>query len=114
MARRLAGLSTRFFRTLAWRTLRKDRLRLLQNPTNNQSLFMRDAIMSLPTGAGKELVPRKLHYCWFGGKEKTDLVRFCAETWRRYCPDFEIKEWNESNFDVDGHPIAAAAYRHKK
>ena len=46
------------------------------------------------------MIPRKIHYCWFGGKEKPQEVLRYIETWRRHCPDYEIKEWNEENFDV--------------
>ena len=42
-----------------------------------------------------------IHYCWFGGKPKPKIVRQCMESWKKYCPDWEIREWNESNFDVN-------------
>ena len=41
-----------------------------------------------------------IHYCWFGGAEKSDIINKCIESWHKFCPDFEIKEWNETNFDV--------------
>jgi hypothetical protein len=46
------------------------------------------------------MIPKKLHYCWFGKKEKPALIKRCIESWKKYLPDFEIIEWNEENFDV--------------
>jgi len=46
------------------------------------------------------MIPKIIHYCWFGGAPKPKLVQDCIASWEKYCPDFEIKEWNESNFDV--------------
>ena len=42
-------------------------------------------------------IPRILHYCWFGPDELSDLHQRCIQSWRDYCPDFELKEWNEKN-----------------
>ena len=49
-------------------------------------------------------IPKILHYCWFGGKPKPPLVEKCIRSWRKFCPDFEIREWNESNFDLEQVP----------
>ncbi len=49
-------------------------------------------------------IPKVLHYCWFGGNPKPDLVLKCIESWKKVMPDYEIKEWNESNFDINSHP----------
>ena len=46
------------------------------------------------------MISKIIHYCWFGGGEKPELVRKCIASWEKYCPDWEIKEWNESNFDI--------------
>lgn len=59
-------------------------------------------------------IPKKIHYCWFGGKEKPQEVMDYIATWRKFCPDYEIKEWNESNFDVQSCRYVAEAYAHKK
>lgn len=59
-------------------------------------------------------VPHIIHYCWFGGNPKTELVQACIDSWKKYCPDFELVEWNESNFDVECIPYTAAAYKDKK
>lgn len=45
-------------------------------------------------------IPKTIHYCWFGGKEKPEIVKNCIDTWKLKLHDYEIKEWNESNFDV--------------
>lgn len=43
------------------------------------------------------MIPKKIHYCWFGGKPKNQLAEYCISTWRKIHPDFEIIEWNEDN-----------------
>ncbi len=57
---------------------------------------------------------KKIHYCWFGGNEKSPLIKKCIESWRRYFPDFEIIEWNESNFNVNINRYSSQAYELKK
>ena len=47
------------------------------------------------------MIPKVIHNCWFGHNEKPELVKRCIESWKKYCPDYEIKEWNEDNFDVN-------------
>ena len=49
-------------------------------------------------------IPKIIHYCWFGGKPKPELAEKCIRSWKKYCPDFEILEWNEDNFDVTTAP----------
>lgn len=58
----------------------------------------------------KPLIPKKLHYCWFGGKEMSDLHKRCMESWHKYCPDYEIKEWNETNCDISEAEYTRQAY----
>jgi len=60
------------------------------------------------------MIPRKIHYCWFGGGAKPALVRKCIASWRRFCPDWEIVEWNESNMGVARSRFAADAYAARK
>lgn len=50
-------------------------------------------------------IPKIIHYCWFGGGPKPKLAQKCIASWKKYCPDFEILEWNESNFDVSAAPL---------
>lgn len=57
------------------------------------------------------MIPKTIHYCWFGGKSLPRSARKCIESWRRMLPDYEIREWNESNFDVDAIPYTLHAYR---
>ena len=55
-------------------------------------------------------IPKTLHYCWFGGKPKPPSVRRCLASWRRFCPDYEIIEWNEQRFDVNAALYTRQAY----
>lgn len=50
-------------------------------------------------------IPKRIHYCWFGGKPKPPLAERCLKSWKRFCPDYEILEWNEHNFDVSSAPL---------
>lgn len=49
-------------------------------------------------------IPKIIHYCWFGGKPKPPLAEKCIKSWKKYCPDYQIIEWNEENFDVSTAP----------
>ena len=60
------------------------------------------------------MIPKVIHYCWFGRGEKPKLALKCIESWRKFLPDYEIKEWNEDNFDVNMIPYTAEAYKAKK
>lgn len=60
------------------------------------------------------MIPKIIHYCWFGGNEKSPLIKRCIESWKIFCPDYEIKEWNESNFDVNCNAYVKKAYEMKK
>lgn len=57
------------------------------------------------------MIPKKIHYCWFGKAEKPKNVKKCIASWREKLIGYEIIEWNESNFHVDGCPYTAEAYR---
>ena len=59
------------------------------------------------------MIPKIIHYCWFGGKPLPKDVEQCIASWRKHCPDYEIRQWNESNFDVMAHPFTKAAYEAK-
>ena len=56
-------------------------------------------------------IPKKIHYCWFGRKPLPKSAIKCINSWRKFFPDFQIKEWNEYNFDVNIIPYTAEAYR---
>lgn len=45
------------------------------------------------------MIPKKIHYCWFGRGEKPELAKKCIASWKKYCPDYEIVEWNEDNYN---------------
>lgn len=47
------------------------------------------------------MIPKIIHYCWFGGNPKPKMAEKCIESWKKYCPDWQIIEWNEQNFDVN-------------
>lgn len=49
-------------------------------------------------------IPKIIHYCWFGGNPKPKLAEKCIKSWKKYCPDYEIVEWNEDNFDLSATP----------
>lgn len=55
-----------------------------------------------------------IHYCWFGGKPLPKMAKKCIKSWKKYLPDFEIKQWDESNFDVNICPFVKEAYEKKK
>ncbi|WP_087105757.1 glycosyltransferase family 32 protein [Halomonas citrativorans] len=59
------------------------------------------------------MIPKKIHYCWFGGREMSSLYKQCVETWRQAMPDFEIMEWNESSIDST-HPFIASCLKKKQ
>lgn len=58
-------------------------------------------------------IPKIIHYVWVGGKPKPKHVQTCIDSWKRYCPDYIIKEWNEHNFDVNAHPFVKQAFEQK-
>lgn len=60
------------------------------------------------------MLPKKIHYCWFGENELPDLAIKCIESWKKYCPDYEIIEWNETNFDLECCDFVKEAYKTKK
>jgi len=59
-------------------------------------------------------IPKIIHYCWFGGKPLTPLAQKCVESWHRVMPDYEIKLWDESNYDFQKNEFMANAYKRKK
>ena len=60
------------------------------------------------------MIPKIIHYCWFGGTEKPKLAEKCISSWKKYCPDYEIVEWNETNYDVTKNPYTKYCYENKK
>lgn len=60
------------------------------------------------------MIPKTIHYCWFGRGEKPKLAKKCIASWKKYCPDYEIIEWNEDNFDINLNPYTKMCYEQKK
>lgn len=61
------------------------------------------------------MIPKKIHYCWFGGRPMPDKMLHFISTWHKICPDYEFIKWDEANFDVDNSiPFVKEAYEHKK
>jgi mannosyltransferase OCH1-like enzyme len=60
------------------------------------------------------MIPKTIHYCWFGKEKKPDIFYQCLVSWEKYCPDFEIKEWNENNTKSYQNKFYKNAYRKKK
>lgn len=59
--------------------------------------------------------PKTIHYIWVGGKPLPRLAKKCIKSWKKYLPDWEIKEWNETNFDIENSiPFVKQAYEQKK
>lgn len=61
------------------------------------------------------MIPKIIHYCWFGGNPKPELVERCMESWHKCMPDWTYMEWNENNFDIAATPLyVRQAYEAKK
>ena len=60
------------------------------------------------------MIPKVIHYCWFGRGEKPKLAQRCIASWKKFCPDYEIIEWNEDNFDVNRNGYTRMCYEQKK
>ena len=59
-------------------------------------------------------INKVINYCWFGGSEKNNLIKKCIASWKKFCPDYEIIEWNEDNYDVTKNKYMFEAYKAKK
>ena len=59
-------------------------------------------------------IPKIIHYCWFGGGAISPENRKCMGSWKKYCPDYKIIEWNDQNFDISTNRYAQQAYEAKK
>lgn len=70
-------------------------------------------LIEVPTSlhtTNKQLIPKVIHYCWFGGNPLPDDYKKWMESWKRYCPDYEIIEWNEKNYDIHKNQYIEQAY----
>lgn len=59
-------------------------------------------------------IPKKIHFFWFGNNTKPKIVEKCISSWKQYCPNYEIIEWNESNFDLSLCDYLKEAFEAKK
>lgn len=59
-------------------------------------------------------IDKTIHYCWFGRNPHAPFVEKCIASWKKYCPDYTIIEWNEDNFDVTCNRYVHEAYKSKK
>lgn len=57
------------------------------------------------------MIPKKIHYCWFGKNPKPDIVTKCLKSWKKYMPEYEIIEWNEDNYDINKCAYIKEAYK---
>ncbi|WP_302756088.1 glycosyltransferase family 32 protein [Collinsella intestinalis] len=77
--------------------------------------WTRGAELIFPTMKKKDaMIPKVIHYTWFGGKSLPRDVRRCMDSWMKHCPDYEIVKWDESNFDINCHPFCQKAYQQQK
>ncbi len=60
------------------------------------------------------MIEKTIHYCWFGGNPLPPLAKKCIRSWKKYCPDYNIVRWDESNFDVNCNAWCSAMYQQKK
>lgn len=60
------------------------------------------------------MIPKIIHYCWVGQQPKPKSVLYCIESWKKYCPDYEIREWNETNYDFTKIKYMQQAYLAQK
>lgn len=59
-------------------------------------------------------IPKKIHYCWFGGNPLPKSAVKCIKSWKKYCPDYDIIEWNETNFDLNCNEYCRTMAKQKK
>lgn len=84
------------------------------NYFENKMICVFTLMLYMYTQKGDKMIPKKIHYCWFGGKSKSDLINTCFESWKKFAPDYEIIEWNESNYDINKYCYTKEAYERKK
>lgn len=60
------------------------------------------------------MIPRTIHYCWFGGRPLPNKVKQNIESWKKQCPNYEIIQWNESNYDINANKYTLQAYERGK
>ena len=69
---------------------------------------------NLITSSPHNLIPKVIHYCWFGRGKMPELALKCIESWKKYLPEYELRLWNEDTFDVNSVPYVKEAYEARK
>lgn len=60
------------------------------------------------------MIPKKIHYCWYGKGEYNDVIKKCIASWSEKLPDYEIKKWDETNTPFETLPFLRLLYRQQK
>lgn len=60
------------------------------------------------------MIPKIIHYCWYGNKELPELATHCIESWKRFCPEYKIMRWDETNTNLNENDYIKEAYENKK
>lgn len=63
--------------------------------------------------SGKMIIPKVIHYMWLGKNKIPEALQYCIDSWKKFCPDYEIKQWDESNYDIEKNPYMKQAYERK-
>lgn len=90
-----------------------DKVRLLAGLAKELASKEENLLQVIQKRQGAWRIPKKIHYIWLGGGTFTLKIKACMASWRKYCPDFEIIEWNENNFDLDKCPLIKKALAKK-
>lgn len=75
--------------------------------------FHRDGGQGVRRESEEPFIPKIIHYMWLGDKTIPDNLQYCLNSWKRYCPDYEIVRWDENNYDVGKHPYMKQAYKNR-
>lgn len=78
------------------------------------NLFVNDSRMKFVPSSNPVRIPKKIHYCWFGHGEMPKQFKDNIETWKKFCPEYEIVRWDESNYDISKNEYMRQAYEMKK
>ena len=60
------------------------------------------------------MIPKLIHYCWFGRGQMPAKALYCIDTWKKYLPDYQLKQWNEDTFDLNSVLYAQQAHQARK
>lgn len=60
------------------------------------------------------MIPKIIHYCWFGGAPLGEKELQCIDSWKKFCPEYEVRRWDESNYDIRKNKYMSDAYDHRK